>query len=123
MSERINQVAYQSKVFRGQLRFTSSGKAVWNAGTSMPVMVDEEWHPCWFEVTAWQDLAEQIANDVNDGDEIVMRGRSQAQGYRNREGDVITKPGIVLESYEVVARNDRAPSKSAPPAADDDLPF
>ena len=75
-----------------ELRFTPSGKAV----VSCRIVANsrkkegEEWvddKECWLNLSAWDRMAENIAESVEKGALIVVSGRLETRAYETREGE------------------------------------
>ena len=127
MADRVNELKIQTKVFRPELRFTPNGKAVFNAGFSLGAKLpNERWLNSWYEVVAWEALAEEMAERVSEGDEVLLIGRLGARGYEGREGDVV-KDTLTVNSYTVVTAASQQTPTSVPAARtvtdDSDVPF
>lgn len=122
--QKTNIFEYQTKIFNPEFRFTPGGKAVFNAGFSFgskPNGDDSaDWENLWWDLTAWEELAEQMSNDVQHKDELLLRGRVGARSWRNNEGGVSSKQVLTVSSYEKVGG---APARSTKPAEDNDVPF
>lgn len=124
-----------------ELRFTAKGKAVVTLSvvTSKSVLdestnkwVNEE--ETWWRVTAWDKLAENIAETLLKGDPVIVVGRAFMDSYDGKDGE--KRQSLAVNAYTValelkrrsaavnrVKRDGGAPS--ARPAADqwDQAPF
>ena len=75
-----------------ELRFTAAGKAVvsLNVVTSKSVKGDEgkwtETETTWWRVTAWEKLAENIAETLLKGDPVVVLGRAFTETFTDKAG-------------------------------------
>ena len=76
-----------------ELRFTPAGKAVVTLSvvTSKSVKTDDgKWEnheETWWRVTAWDQLAENVAETLVKGDPVIVVGRSFMESYRDKEGN------------------------------------
>lgn len=131
-----------------ELRFTPSGQAVANFG----IAVNRRWQnrqtQAWeeatsfFDVVAWAQLGENIAESVTKGSRVIVSGRLDQRSWETQEGDKRSKVEVVADEVgpslkwatSVVTRNERstpdqrsngpAPAASAPQAYDyDEEPF
>lgn len=126
-----------------ELRFTAKGKAVVTLSvvTSKSVLdestnkwVNEE--ETWWRVTAWDKLAENIAETLLKGDPVIVVGRAFMDSYDGKDGE--KRQSLAVNAYTValelkrrsaavnrVKRDGGAPAQSAAPAADqwDQAPF
>ena len=124
-----------------ELRFTAKGKAVATLSvvTSKSVLdeatnkwVNEE--ETWWRVTAWDKLAENVAETLLKGDPVIVVGRAFMDSYDGKDGE--KRQSLAVNAYSValelkrrsasvnrVKREGAAPSK---PAAEqwggDDVP-
>lgn len=82
-----------------ELRFTNSGKAV----ASISVAFNRRWkdgqgndmeETSFFDVTAWETLAENVANSLSKGDRVMVEGRLLQRSWETPEGDKRTKVEI-----------------------------
>lgn len=115
-----------------ELRFTPSGKAV----ASLLLVADKkkknestgEWEDdkvCWLRATAWDRMAENIAESCQKGDLIVVRGALETRNYETQEGEKRTS--LEVNIYDVgmsirwnsarVERTSRQQGGGAAPAA------
>lgn len=85
-----------------ELRFTSSGQAV----TSLSVAVnrrwkgrDDEWQEqvSYFDVTAWGQMGENVAESCPKGSRIIVTGRLEQRSWETQEGDKRSKVQIVAD--------------------------
>jgi single-strand DNA-binding protein len=76
-----------------ELRFTPSGKPVVSLSvvTSKSVKTDDgKWEnheETWWKVSAWDQLAENIAESLRKGDPVIVVGRSFMEPYKDRDGN------------------------------------
>jgi single-strand DNA-binding protein len=84
-----------------ELRATASGAAVVGFGLaySRRYQKDNEWQEetSFFDVTAWNDLATNIANSLGKGDRVVVTGRIEQRTWETDNGDKRSKVDLVAE--------------------------
>ena len=86
-----------------ELRFTPSGQAVASFGlaqTPRKRNAAGEWEdgdPMFFDVTAWRDLGENIAESLAKGSRVIVSGRLQYRSWENDEGDKRSKVEVVAD--------------------------
>lgn len=128
-----------------ELRFTPSGQAVATFG----VAVNRRWkdgQDVWqeavsfFDVTCWQQLAENVSESVQKGTRVVITGRLDQRSFETKDGEKRSKVEIVADEVGVslryatasVVKNERrgpdekvASGNGAPPAGyqQDEEPF
>lgn len=89
------------------LRFIPSGKAVAN----LNVVTDRrrknpdtgEWESTettWRKITCWGDLAENVAESLQKGDEVIIVGREWLEEWVSKDGDK-TGVNLAVEAYTV----------------------
>jgi single-strand DNA-binding protein len=87
-----------------ELRYTQSGAAVVNFGLAHNHRrfnkSTNEWdeETSFFDVTAWYDLAENIAETVSKGMRLVVTGRLNQDTWETQDGDKRSKVEIVADS-------------------------
>jgi len=87
-----------------ELRYTQGGAAVVNFGLAhnhrrfnkQTDQWDEE--TSFFDVTAWYDLAENVAETVSKGMRLVVAGRLNQDTWETTDGDKRSKVEIVADS-------------------------
>jgi single-strand DNA-binding protein len=86
-----------------ELRFTPSGQAVANFGLAVnrrwQNRQTQEWEEAtsFFDVTCWQQLAENVAETVQKGTRIVVTGRLDQRSWETQDGDKRSKVEIVAD--------------------------
>jgi single-strand DNA-binding protein len=86
-----------------ELRFTPSGQAVANFGLAVnrrwQNRQTQEWEEAvsFFDVTCWQQLAENVAESVQKGTRIVVTGRLDQRSWETQDGDKRSKIEIVAD--------------------------
>jgi len=86
-----------------ELRFTPSGQAVANFGLAVnrrwQNRQTQEWEEAtsFFDVTCWQQLAENVAESVQKGTRIVVTGRLDQRSWETQDGDKRSKVEIVAD--------------------------
>lgn len=82
-----------------ELRFTTSGRAVANFGLAVNRRYQQngEWQDSvsFLDVTAWGDLAENIAASTGKGDRVTVTGRLEQNTWETDDGDKRSKVEIV----------------------------
>ncbi len=75
-----------------ELRYTSSGNAVANLAIAVSRKHkdrNDEWveETSFFEVTAWNTLAENVAESMTKGARAIVTGRLEQQSWESPDGD------------------------------------
>jgi single-strand DNA-binding protein len=86
-----------------ELRFTSSGQAVATFGLAVnrrwQNRQTNEWEEqvSFFDVTCWQQMAENVAESVTKGSRVVVTGRLDQRSWETQDGDKRSKVEIVAD--------------------------
>lgn len=86
-----------------ELRFTNSGQAL--AGFGLAVsrrwrdQQSNEWQEktSFFNVTAWGQLGENVAQSLNKGARVIVSGRLEQREYETRDGEKRTAVDIIAD--------------------------
>lgn len=85
-----------------ELRYTTGGRAVASFGVACNrrFMVNNEWQEevSFFDVTAWADLGENVAQSISKGNRVLVAGRMDQRKYTDREGNERTAWQVTAES-------------------------
>lgn len=116
-----------------ELRFTSTGQACANFSVAANPRVraaSGEWEDgetVFYKVTAWRNLAENIAESLRRGDPVIVIGRIRANVWEDRDGNkrrdnVVTADSVSvpLDRHRVRLVKVTREAREAPPAAGDD---
>ena len=93
-----------------ELRYTPSGQAVASFGVAVnrrwQNRQTQEWEEAvsFFDVTAWSQLAENIAESVAKGTRVTVTGRLDQRSWETPEGDKRSKIEIVADDIAVSLR-------------------
>lgn len=93
-----------------ELRFTPSGQAVANFGVAVnrrwQNRQTQEWEEAvsFFDVTAWAQLAENVAETVAKGTRVTVSGRLDQRSWENQEGEKRSKVEIVADDVAISLR-------------------
>ena len=86
-----------------ELRFTSSGQAVATFGLAVnrrwQNRQTNEWEEqvSFFDVTCWQQMAENVAESITKGSRVVVTGRLDQRSWETQDGDKRSKVEIVAD--------------------------
>lgn len=93
-----------------ELRFTPSGQAVANFGVAVnrrwQNRQTQEWEEAvsFFDITAWAQLAENVAESVSKGTRVTIAGRLDQRSWETQDGDKRSKVEIVADDVAVSLR-------------------
>ena len=86
-----------------ELRFTPTGMAVATFGLAVnrrwQNKQSNEWEEAvsFFDVTCWQQLAENVAESVQKGGRVVVTGRLDQRSWETQDGDKRSKVEVVAD--------------------------
>jgi len=85
-----------------ELRFTQSGLGIVNFSVAVNrrKKVGDEWEDetCWFNVSAWRELAENVAASMSKGDRVIVTGHMQESSWEDKDGNKRTKMELVADA-------------------------
>jgi single-strand DNA-binding protein len=93
-----------------ELRFTPSGQAVANFGVAVnrrwQNRQTQEWEEAvsFFDVTAWSQLAENVAESISKGTRVTIAGRLDQRSWETQDGDKRSKVEVVADDIAVSLR-------------------
>jgi single-strand DNA-binding protein len=91
-----------------ELRYTPGGAAVANFGLAVNRrwQKDGEWEEAvsFFDVTTWQDLAENVSTTVAKGMRVTVTGRLDQRSWETDDGDKRSKIEVVADDVGVSLR-------------------
>jgi single-strand DNA-binding protein len=93
-----------------ELRFTPSGQAVANFGVAVSRRwmnrQTNEWEEAtsWIDVTAWGQLAENVAESVGRGTRVTVTGRLDQRSWETDNGEKRSKVEVVADDVAISLR-------------------
>lgn len=85
-------------------RFTQAGKAVTTLSVATTRGKDDKKETTWHDVVCFDDLAENVSENVTKGSRVVVVGRLNKSNYETREGEKRTKVEIVADEVSISLR-------------------
>ena len=98
-----------------ELRFTGNGIPVCDFGLAVNRVRSKNEEVDFFDVTAWRELGETIANYKKKGDPILIEGKLQYRTWEAQDGGKRSKVDVVADNVQFLGRGDRAEGGGAPP--------
>jgi len=85
-----------------ELRFTANGQAVATFGLAVNRRWQNrqnEWEEqvSFFDVTCWQQMAENVAETITKGTRVVVNGRLDQRSWETQDGDKRSKVEVVAD--------------------------
>ena len=98
-----------------ELRFTQSGIPVCDFGIAVNRRRREgEDEAHFFDISAWRDLGETIANYKKKGDPILVEGRLQYRTWEAQDGSKRSKVDVVADNVQFLSGRSDADGNGAP---------
>jgi single-strand DNA-binding protein len=98
-----------------ELRFTSNGIPVCDFGLAVNRVRSKSEEVDFFDITAWRELGETIANYKKKGDPILVEGRLQYRTWEAQDGSRRSKVDVVADNVQFLPRSGDAGEGGAPP--------
>jgi single-strand DNA-binding protein len=83
-----------------ELRFTQSGIPVCEFGLAVNRVRSKNEEVDFFDVSAWRELGETIANYKKKGDPILVEGRLQYRTWESQDGSKRSKVDVVADNVQ-----------------------
>lgn len=83
-----------------ELRFTGSGIPVCDFGLAVNRVRSKNEEVDFFDVTAWRELGETIANYKKKGDPILVEGKLQYRTWEAQDGSKRSKVDVVADNVQ-----------------------
>ena len=97
-----------------ELRFTSSGIPVCEFGLAVNRVRSKSEEVDFFDITAWRELGETIANYKKKGDPILVEGKLQYRTWEAQDGSKRSKVDVVADNVQFLGRSDGGGEASVP---------
>src|ERR687885_451639 len=88
-----------------ELRFTSNGIPVCEFGIAVNRVRSKSEEVDFFDITAWRELGETIANYKKKGDPILVEGRLQYRTWEAQDGSRRSKVDVVADNVQFLGRS------------------
>lgn len=89
-----------------ELRFTNNGIPVCGFGLAVNRVRSKSEEVDFFDVTAWRELGETIANYKKKGDPILVEGKLQYRTWEAQDGSKRSKVDVVADNVQFLGRAD-----------------
>ena len=86
-----------------ELRFTQAGIPVCNFGIAVNRVRSKTDEVDFFDVTAWRELGETVANYKKKGDPILVEGRLQFRSWEADDGSKRNKVDVVADTVQFLS--------------------
>jgi single-strand DNA-binding protein len=111
-----------------ELRFTKSGSPVvsFSVVTSRRWKEAEEWKEAdvsFWDITAFKDLAENIANECQKGTPVIVTGAMRQEKWQNKEGENRTSWKVLADDVALSIKFKKIPTANTNSGFDEPPPF
>jgi len=100
-----------------ELRFTNNGIPVCQFGIAVNRVRSKSEEVDFFDITAWRELGETIANYKKKGDPILVEGRLQYRTWEAQDGSRRSKVDVVADNVQFLGRSGDGSEGGAPAGA------
>jgi single-strand DNA-binding protein len=87
-----------------ELRFTNDGIPVCSFGIAVNRVRSRSEEVDFFDISAWRELGETIANYKKKGDPILVEGRLQYRTWEAQDGSKRSKVDVVADNVQFLGR-------------------
>jgi single-strand DNA-binding protein len=87
-----------------ELRFTNNGIPVCQFGLAVNRVRSKNEEVDFFDITAWRELGETIANYKKKGDPILIEGKLQYRTWEAQDGSRRSKVDVVADNVQFLGR-------------------
>jgi single-strand DNA-binding protein len=99
-----------------ELRFTNDGVPVCSFGLAVNRVRSRNEEVDFFDISAWRELGETIANYKKKGDPILVEGRLQYRTWEAQDGSKRSKVDVVADNVQFLGRPGEPTEDAAAPA-------
>ncbi|MDQ3833358.1 MAG: single-stranded DNA-binding protein [Actinomycetota bacterium] len=97
-----------------ELRFTNNGIPVCQFGLAVNRVRSKNEEVDFFDITAWRELGETIANYKKKGDPILVEGKLQYRTWEAQDGSKRSKVDVVADNVQFLGRGGDAGEGGTP---------
>ena len=96
-----------------ELRFTKEGVPVAGFGLAVNRVRSKSDEVDFFDVSAWRELGETVANYKKKGDPILLEGRLQYRTWEAKDGSRRSKVDVVADNIQFLGKGNGADGKGS----------
>jgi single-strand DNA-binding protein len=97
-----------------ELRFTQNGVPVCSLSIAVNRVRSKSEEVDFFNVSAWRELGETVANYKKKGDPILVEGRLQYRTWEAQDGKKRSTVDVVADNVQFLIRSQNSQSEEAP---------
>ena len=119
---RIQMVSFNRVILAGnltrdpELRFTNDGVPVCSFGLAVNRVFSRSEEVDFFNVSAWRDLGERVANYKKKGDPILVEGRLQYRTWEAQDGSKRSAVDVIADNVQFLGRPGDSTEDAGAPA-------
>ena len=123
----INKIQLTARLGKSEIRFVNDKKVAQLRVASGTRYKDAngEWseRATWFDVVFWEQRADFIEKNVNQGDLLYIEGRIESRTYKAQDGTDRTIYEIRGTDVQIVYKKNPETERAAAPSGSDDMPL
>jgi len=100
-----------------ELRFTNNGIPVCQFGLAVNRVRSKSEEVDFFDITAWRELGETIANYKKKGDPILIEGKLQYRTWEAQDGSKRSKVDVVADNVQFLGRSSEGGGEAGAPSS------
>jgi single-strand DNA-binding protein len=100
-----------------ELRFTNDGVPVCSFGLAVNRVFSKNEEVDFFNVSAWRDLGERVANYKKKGDPVLVEGRLQYRTWEAQDGSKRSAVDVVADNVQFLGRAGEPAEEAGAPAS------
>jgi single-strand DNA-binding protein len=97
-----------------ELRFTNDGVPVCSFGLAVNRVFSKNEEVDFFNISAWRDLGERVANYKKKGDPVLVEGRLQYRTWEAQDGSKRSAVDVVADNVQFLGRAGDSSDDGAP---------
>jgi len=110
----INRVILAGNLTRDpELRFTNDGVPVCSFGLPVNRVRSKQGGADYFDVNAWRELGEAVANYKKKGDGVIVEGRLQYRSWEAEDGSKRSKVDVVADNVQFLGNGKSSAGSSS----------
>lgn len=112
----MNRVILAGNITRDpEIRFTGAGVPVCSFGLAVNRVRSKDKEAVdFFDVSAWRELGENVANHKRKGDPILIEGRLQYRAWEAKDGSKRSKVDVVADNVQFLGKGNGSGRENSP---------
>lgn len=106
-----------------EMRFTPAGKAVVSFSVAVNTKYGETETTEWFNIVAWNKLAETCNQFLAKGKQVYLDGRLQTRSWESEDGVKHYKAEVIANKVLFLGKREATEIKETEEVEPDDIPF